>query len=109
MQPGAAPAAIDVGAIHLVPELFGLERIFADHDLGQTGRRRVRERTFDGALHGHRIRIHFADAGDAGVGFDADDQRVLAAVALPLDLGLAQVDGFNFGDFHSWKAYHGTS
>ena len=103
---GAAAAAVDVGAVHLVPELFGFERIFADHHLGQARRGRVRERAVDRALHGHRIGIHFADAGDAGVGFDADDQGVLTAVALVLDFRLAKVDGFDFGDLHRQALYH---
>ena len=45
-----APAAVDVGPVHLVPEILGLERVFADHDVRQPGRRRVRERPLDAAL-----------------------------------------------------------
>jgi hypothetical protein len=44
--------------------------------------------------------VDLADAGDAGVGGDFDDEGVLAAVALFLDLGQAEVDGFYVGDFH---------
>ena len=33
VQPDAAAAAVDVAAVHLVPDLLGLERIFADHEL----------------------------------------------------------------------------
>ena len=109
VQADAAPAAVDVGAVHLVPDLFGLERIFADHDLRQAGGRGVRERPVDRALHGHRVGIDLADAGDAGVGLDAHDQGVLAAVALELDLRLAEVDGFDASDFHDVNLDHSVS
>ena len=47
-------------------------------------------------------RIDLADADDAGVGVDLDDERLLAAVAALVDVGQAQVDGFDAGDFH-WE------
>ena len=45
-------------------------------------------------------RIDLADADDAGVGVDLDDQRLLAAVAALVDIGQTQVDRFDAGDFH---------
>ena len=41
------PAAVDVGPVHLVPEVLGPERVLADQDVRQPGRRRVRERPLD--------------------------------------------------------------
>src|SRR5206468_515883 len=60
----------------------------------------VRERAVDGAFHGHGRGIHFTHAGDAGVSLDAHEERILAAVALELDLRLAEVDSFYTGNFH---------
>ncbi len=94
-----APAAIDIGPVHLVPEILGLERVFADHHVRQPRRRRVRERALDAPLDRHRVRVDLAIAGDPGIGADLDDQGVLTAVALGLHIGQAEVDRFDGGDF----------
>ena len=60
----------------------------------------VAERPFDDGLRGERRGVHLADAGDAGVGGDFDDECVLPAVALRADDFLRDVDGFDVGDFH---------
>src|ERR1035438_44773 len=97
----ARPPAVDVGAVHFVPQTLGLEWIFADPPLRQAARRSVRERAFDSAFGGHRVGVHFADAGDASVGLHAYDQRVLAAVTQGSDLRLAEIDGLHTGDLHT--------
>src|SRR5207244_4383785 len=104
----AAAAAIDVGAIHFVPDLFCFERIFADDDACEAGGGGVGKRAVDGAFHGHGRGVHFANAGNAGVGFHAHQKRVLTAVTLELDLRLAEVDSFYTGNFHG-RIWHDTA
>src|SRR5437773_5642819 len=103
VQTHAATAAINVGAVHFVPNLFGLEWIFADHYLPQTARRRMRERPVNRALDGHGSGIHLADSGNSSVGLDAHNERILAAVALKLHLRLAQINGLNPCDLHDGR------
>src|ERR1017187_4746249 len=76
-------------------------KIVADSHLRQAARCSVRERAFDSAFGGHRVGVHFADAGDACVGLHAHDQRVLAAVAQESDVRLAEIDGLHTGDLHT--------
>ena len=96
----APSSGVDVGAVHLVPKVFGLEGVFAQDDFPQARGRGVRKGAFDYALHGQRRGVHFADAGDARVGRDLHNERVLAAVALFLHLFLAEVNRFDAGDLH---------
>src|SRR5205823_4519199 len=56
------------------------------------------ERPLDASLDGHRAGVDLAEPDDPGVGRDLDDQRVLAAVALGLDLGEPDVDRLDVGD-----------
>ena len=68
----AAPAAVDVAAVHLVPQIYSVSKGSSpDHELAQPGRGGVRERPLDGALGGQRRGVDLADAGDPGVGRDA--------------------------------------
>ena len=109
MDADPAPAAVDIGPVHLVPEVLGLERVFADEHVGQAGRGRVRKRALDAPLHGHRVGVDLAVSGDPGVGRDLDDQGVLTAVALGLHLGQAEVDGLDAGDLQvaRWGGWRG--
>ena len=68
VQAHAAPAAIDVRAVHLVPEVLGHERVLADHDVRQARGGGVRERPLDRPLHGHRGGVNLANARYARVG-----------------------------------------
>ena len=68
--------------------------------LGQAAANLVRQRRLDDRLGHQRRRIDLADADDAGVGVDLDDERFLAAVAALVDVGQAQVDRLDAGDFH---------
>src|SRR5581483_7049687 len=60
----------------------------------------VRERRLDDRLGDRRGRIDLADADEARVGVDLDDERLLAAVAALVDLGQAQVDRLDARDLH---------
>ena len=62
----------------------------------------VGEGAFDGAFGGPRVGVDLADAGDAGVGGDADDEGVLPGVAELADRAHAEIDGFDLGDLHGW-------
>src|SRR5581483_1997694 len=95
-----APPAVDIGAIHLVPEAFGLEGILSDDRLPKSHRRCVREGAFDHALYGHGTRVHFAHADETGVRFHPHDQCILTAIALEFDIRLAEIDRLNFRDLH---------
>ena len=88
-----------------MPDLLRLERIFADDQTRQPGRGRVGERTFDDAFRAERVGIDFADSGDARVGCDLYDQRVLSAVALDLYLLLTNIDRFDAGYLHTSRDY----
>src|SRR5207247_7023479 len=50
VESDAAASAIDIAAVHLVPDLLGFERIFTDDESGEAGRRGMRERPLDDAL-----------------------------------------------------------
>ena len=95
----SAPATVDVGPVHLVPEILGAQRVFPQEHVGQARGRRVREGSFDAPAYRERVRIDLAVAGDPRVGGDLDDQGILSAIALSLDRGKPQVDRFNAGDF----------
>ena len=68
MQTDAAASAVDVLAVHLVPEVLRFEGVFADDQVAQPRRHVVRERPFDRALDRQRSGVNFADTGDPGVG-----------------------------------------
>ncbi len=96
----ASPAGVDVLAVHLVPE-YSVSRGSSPISSSRNPVVIVCENGPSmHALHRQRRRIDLADAGDPGVGAHFHDQRVLAAVALLLHLGLAQIDGFDVDDFH---------
>ncbi len=94
------PAEEDRALVHAVDEAVDLERVLADDALGQAAAYLVRQRRLDDRLGDERRRVGLADAGDAGVGMDLDDQRLLAAVAALVDIGQTQMDRLNTGDFH---------
>ena len=100
VQADAASARVDGAVIHQVPEPLGLERVLADEQMLQASADGMAERPFDDGLRGERRGVHLADAGDAGVGGDFNDERILPAVALRADDFLRDVDGFDVGDFH---------
>jgi hypothetical protein len=91
-------APVDVRPVHLVPEVLGAKRVLTDHGLAESGGRSVGEWAFDDAFGGDRARVDFAVAGDTRVRRDFDDERILAAIALFLDLRQAEVDRLHAGD-----------
>ena len=90
------PKKIDA-FVHAMNEPIDLERILAEDALGQAAADFVRQGASMMALATVRGRIDLADADDAGVGVDLDDQRFLAAVAALVDVGQAQVDWLRRG------------
>ena len=71
---------VDRALVHLPPQPADLERVLADEQGRQAGGDLVRGRRLDHRLGDVGRGIDLADADDAGIGVDADDQRVLAAV-----------------------------
>ena len=51
----------------------------------------------DHPLDGHGGGVHFADAMHSRIGLNPDDEGILAAVGLLLDLGKTQVKTFQLG------------
>ena len=60
----------------------------------------MRERSFDNTFYPERVRIHLSDSSDARIGCDFNDQRILATVALNLNVCLTNVYRLNAGYFH---------
>ena len=75
-----APPEVDEAAVHLLPEPLDVERVLADQDVAQAHGDRVGARRLDERLDELGRRVDLADARDALVGVDPDDQVVLAAV-----------------------------
>src|SRR5262249_49873555 len=97
---GALPAEEDRALVHAVDEAVDLEGVLAHDALGQPAADLVRQGRLDDRLRHPRRGIDLAGAGEAGVGVDLDDEGFLAAVAALVDLGQAQVDRLDAGDFH---------
>ena len=95
------PAVEDGAFVHAMDEPIDLERVLAHHALGQAAADLMRQRRVNDCLGDHRRRVRLADADDAGVGGDLDDQRFLAAVGAFIDIGKTQMNRFDLGDFHN--------
>ena len=80
------------------------ERVLPQHALGQAAADLVRQRRLDDRPGDVRGRIDLADADQAGVGVDLHDQGFLAAIAALVDVGEAEVNGLDAGDFHGGVA-----
>src|SRR5205085_8752351 len=80
MQAHSPPASVNIAAIHLVPDLLGLEWIFPNDETRQSGGSGVGKRAFNDPLGAHWVGIHFANARNASVRFDPDDQRILTTL-----------------------------
>ena len=98
MNADPPPPAVNIRPVHLVPKILGLERVLADQDVGQAGGRGVRKRPLDAALDRHWAGIDLTVAGDSGIRADLDDQGILAAVTLALDLRKSQIECLDRGD-----------
>ena len=96
-----APPAVDGGRlVHLVPEPSDLQRVLPDQDLAQAARGDGAERGVDDGLGDGGVGVDLADAGDALVGPDPDQQDRLTAVADRLHLRQAEHGRLDRGDFH---------
>ena len=96
----AAPAVGLRALVEPVPEPVDVERVLADEQALHAARGDRQQRRLDDGLGGRRVGVHLADAGDALVGVDLDDQDALAAVADLPDLGQAEDDRLDIGDQH---------
>ena len=67
---------------------------------GQAARDAVGQRRLDGRPYHGRRRVHLAPSRDPGIGFDADQARVLRAVGGGVDIGQSENDGLDSGDLH---------
>ena len=76
------------------------QRVGALQRAGQAARDAIRQRRLDGRPHHRRRRVHLAPAGDPGIGFDADQARVLRAVGGGGDIGQLENYGLDSGDLH---------
>src|SRR5207248_202740 len=104
LDDGALPAEKDGAFVHGVDEPIDLEGVLADDALGQAAADLVAQGRLDDGAGDVRGGIDLADADEARVGVDLDDEGLLAAVAALVDLGQAQVDGFDAGDLHGWHS-----
>jgi hypothetical protein len=94
-----AAADVDQAAVHLLPEALDVERVLADEQVAQAVRDRVRARRVDDRAYRLGRGVDLADAGDALVGVDEDNQIVLAAVGdRVVERGLAEDDRLDVGD-----------
>jgi hypothetical protein len=95
-----AAAKEDRALVHALPENGDVEGVLAEDALAQPAGDGMAEGRFDDRLGHHGRGIDLAHAGDAGVGVDAHDERVLGAVAAFVHDGQLQPDGFDIGNFH---------
>jgi len=107
VQRDTAVPEVDALLVQVVPDRLDVERITADDELAEPLRDRVRGRHLDRrACDGWR-RIRLADAEQALVRLDADDERVLGPVRAQLDLGKSQNDRLDTGDAHGYSSWWG--
>ena len=97
-----ATAAEEGGTVEQLIDRLDVQRILADQQTAQTGDENV---AHGGVQHGSGDPgrgLHLADADDAHIGGDLDDQRVLYAAGNGQDLLFrqAQLNGFNVCNDH---------
>ena len=80
MERSAAAPVVVARVEHRLPEPVDLERVLAHEDRPQPARERVRGRHLDDRAREKRGRIGLAEAHNALVGMDADEERVLRPV-----------------------------
>ena len=85
---------------YIVPEVLGLQGVFADQQFPQSTVERMAIGTLDHPLDSHGGGVHFPDAMHSRIGLDPDDKSILAAVGLFLDFGKTQVESFDSSNFH---------
>jgi len=70
LDDGPLSAVKDRAFVHAMDEPIDLERVLAEHALGEPARDFVGERRVDDRLGNRRRRIDFADAADANIGVE---------------------------------------
>ena len=97
------PAAAGHGGadVEPVPDRHRVERVEADQRLGQAEVHRVRSRRLDAGPCDPGVEVGLADAADALVGVDLDDDVVLVAAGrFALVGGIEQDMAVDPGDLH---------
>ena len=94
------PAEKDGPFVHAMDEAVDLEGILAQDALGQPTANLVGQGCVNDGLGDGRRRVDLAEADDARIGVNLDDQRFLAAVTAFVDVRQPQMDGFHLGNFH---------
>ena len=101
MERGAAAPVVVARVEHPLPEAVDLQWILADEDLAQPPGHGVRRRHLDDRPGQHRRRVGLADADDALVRVDPEEERILRSVgAGRVDLGQAEDDRLDVRDLH---------
>src|SRR4051794_34993317 len=101
VQRDPAAADVDQAAVHLLPEPLDVRRILTDEQVAEAVRDRVRARRLHQRAHRLGRGVDLADAGDALVRVDEDDEIVLAAVGDGVvERGLAEDDRLHVSDLH---------
>ena len=97
-----AAAAVHRGAdVEALPQRLDLERVGADQHLAHADAHGVRSRRLDAGSRDPRVDVALADAADALVGVDLDDDVVLCGRRGPdVDVGLQQDMTVDPGDPH---------
>jgi hypothetical protein len=98
---GAAAAVHRAAGVEFLPDPLGLERILPEEHVFQPQAHRVGARRLDAGFRDPRIDVGLADAGDALVGMDEDDDVILRrGRRAGVEVGDEQRMAFDAGDFH---------
>ena len=98
---GAASAVHAAADVELLPEMLGVERVFADEHFLKAKAHGVGAGGLDAGAGNPRVDVAFANAGDVFVGMDKDDDVVLCrGGGVGADVGDEQNVAFDVGNFH---------
>ncbi len=97
----AASAVHAAADVELLPQMLGVERVFADEHFLKAKAHGVGAGSLDAGAGNPRVDVAFANAGDAFVGMDKDDDVVLCrGGGVGADVGDEQNVAFEVGNFH---------
>ena len=98
---GAASAVHATADVELLPEALGVERVFADEHFPEAKAHGVGAGRLDAGAGDPRVDVALADAGDAFVGMDKDDDVVLrGGGGVCADVRNEQHMALDVGDLH---------
>ena len=86
--------------VHFLPQTFDVERVLTHEDRREPVPPRGRPGSVEARFADVRLTGDFADAGDALVGVNFHDEDIERPVGESFDVGDAEVDRFDRGDFH---------